>query len=266
MFPVIFTKQKLTPSLRVNLLLTKSANFDSHPPFRLSEKLHRIMSLPAPDRVSAKQRLRALAITSDRGEMETLNWIVDHLPGYDLSLSLAADSLEAATLVGSETFDLAIGDFWFGQDTIVSLIYGLREIDSRLPFLVLTNIDTRDIRDIGMRAGAVALLSKKELSPATLNQTIDDLLLGSEMNPIEALPVAADEILDLARTLEDALSDLEQIHCATVLAERFIAKKSDAKARDALADAISRAYSLRTLLGEKLSAAKELKPLGSGAA
>ncbi|MEM8877352.1 MAG: hypothetical protein AAGD23_05720 [Pseudomonadota bacterium] len=224
------------------------------------------MTLAASDRVSARQSLRTLAITSDRGEIETLNWIVDHLPNHDLSLTFAADPLEAATLVAGDTFDLAIGDFWLGQDTIVSLIYGLREIDARLPFLVLTNIDTRDIRDIGMRAGAVALLSKKELSPATLDQTIVDLLSGSDFNPVEVLPVTTVEILDVVRTFEDALSDLEHIHCATVLAERFIAKNSDAKARDALADAISRAHSLRALLGEKLSAARELKPLSSTAA
>lgn len=224
------------------------------------------MTLAVPDRVPAKRRLRALAITSDRGEIETLNWIVDHLPGHDLSLVFAADPLEAATLVAGDTFDFAIGDFWLGQDTIVSLIYGLREIDTRLPFVVLTNIDTRDIRDIGMRAGAVTLLSKKELSPATLDQAIDDLLSGVDADPVEVLPVDTVEILDVVCTLEDALSDLEHIHCATVLAERFIAKKSDAKARDALADAISRAHSLRALLGEKLSAARELKPLSSKAA
>jgi DNA-binding NarL/FixJ family response regulator len=224
------------------------------------------MSNTATQRLPEKQPLRALAITADKGERQTLNWIVSHLPDYEVSLSIASDSLEAATLVGSEHFDLAIGDFWLGQETIVSLIYGLREIDARLPFLVLTNIDTRDIRDISMRAGAVALLSKKDLSPATLNHTLDDLLDGHAPCAAEPLPIATVDMLDLSSTLEDVLSDLDQIHCATVLAERFIAKRSDAKARDALAEAISRAYSLRALLGEKLSAARELKPLGSGAA
>ncbi|MDR3475066.1 MAG: response regulator [Devosia sp.] len=88
----------------------------------------------------------------------------------------------AMTALAHETFDVAMVDYWLGHETSIALIQDVRR-EFGLPCILLTGLDTPDIRRIGFRAGAAGFLAKDGL----FVQAIESAVL-SALNTVAPRP------------------------------------------------------------------------------
>ena len=91
----------------------------------------------------------------------------------DLRFTQCGSSGEAKASADRDHFDLAIVDYWLGQETSIPLIQEFQR-KYNLPVVLLTGLDTPEVRRCGFRAGITGYLSKDAL----IVQAIESAALG----------------------------------------------------------------------------------------
>ncbi len=115
--------------------------------------------LLAPER----ETIRALIVDDDTEDAFLFTKLLTKSKQMDFLVTSCRSVEEAARLITSEKFDIIYVDYWLGLETSIGFIVdaGLKQLP---PLILITGLDTPDIRRCAYRAGAAAFLSKDNLS------------------------------------------------------------------------------------------------------
>ncbi len=139
-----------------------------------------------------------------------------------------ADSIDKATERARKGCELVLTDYQLGDDSGTDLVTALRSEGIDCPILVLTSINTEDVRDEMRMAGASGFISKP-IVRTRLVQALGEFLLGdADGGPIystlenddPAYELLTKFLSDLPRTiltLEKSLHDNEQRACHDIV-------------------------------------------------
>jgi CheY-like chemotaxis protein len=121
----------------------------------------------------ARETVRILLVDDDPVDREIIVRAARGGEQLDLVFTQCGSSGEAKASLAREHFDLAIVDYWLGEGTSIPLILEAHD-KYHLPVVLLTGLDTPEVRRCGFRAGIAGYLSKDAL----VVQAIESAALG----------------------------------------------------------------------------------------
>lgn len=120
-----------------------------------------------------RETVRVLLVDDDPIDRELIMRAARGGEQLDLRFTQCGSSGEAKDSAGRDHYDLAIVDYWLGQETSIPLIQEFQR-KYNLPVVLLTGLDTPEVRRCGFRAGITGYLSKDAL----IVQAIESAALG----------------------------------------------------------------------------------------
>ncbi|MCW2283927.1 DNA-binding NarL/FixJ family response regulator [Rhodoblastus acidophilus] len=120
-----------------------------------------------------RETVRVLLVDDDPIDRELIMRAARGGEQLDLHFTQCGSSGEAKASAGRAHYDLAIVDYWLGQETSIPLIQEFQH-KYNLPVVLLTGLDTPEVRRCGFRAGITGYLSKDAL----IVQAIESAALG----------------------------------------------------------------------------------------
>lgn len=127
-------------------------------------------------RPDSSKTLSVLLVDDDEVDAKYICWLLGCIGRYRFDIVHVTSSEEALRADSGRRFDLYLVDFWLMHETSIPLISELGELHTRAPIVVLTNLNSGDIEDLGMRAGALGFLGKGDLSEKALELVISSTL------------------------------------------------------------------------------------------
>jgi len=121
----------------------------------------------------ARETVRVLLVDDDPVDREIIVRASKGGEQLELCYTQCGSSTEAKASAARSQFDLAIVDYWLGEETSISLIQEFQHL-YKLPVVLLTGLDTPDVRRCAFRAGIAGYLSKDAL----IVQAIESAALG----------------------------------------------------------------------------------------
>ncbi|MDQ6674213.1 MAG: response regulator, partial [Chloroflexota bacterium] len=134
------------------------------------------LSSGSPPAVALEHRVRRLLAVDDSLTTRTLMRSILEAAGYDVVV--AADGLEALSLLQSDSFDLVVADVEMPRMNGFELTEAIRR-DARLgqiPVVLVTSLAGNDHRERGVAAGADAYIVKSVFEQGLLLDTVGRLL------------------------------------------------------------------------------------------
>ncbi|MBB4198579.1 hypothetical protein CCR94_18775 [Rhodoblastus sphagnicola] len=120
-----------------------------------------------------RETVRILLVDDDPIDREIIVRASKGGEQLDICYTQCGSSDEAKAALDRERFDLALVDYWLGQETSIALIQDFNH-KHNLPVILLTGLDTPDVRRCAFRAGITGYLSKDAL----VVQAIESAALG----------------------------------------------------------------------------------------
>jgi len=160
--------------------------------------------------MNTRAPIRVVAVEDDPGFRKTLETLMGHAPGFELSASYgsAETALAAAAHLASddgiEGWDLVLMDISLGGMNGIRATEQLRELDKDLPVVVLTVFEEPSVIVEAIAAGANGYLLKKTNARELLFQLRSVVDGGSPLTP-----AVASIVLDLLRSAEPGVSGAE---------------------------------------------------------
>jgi CheY-like chemotaxis protein len=110
-----------------------------------------------------KDALRALCVDDDAEDVFVFSQLLAKSKQIDFTVTSCSGLTEAARLLERDHYGIVYIDYWLGVETSIGFIMGagLRRWP---PVVLVTGLDTPDIRRCAYRAGASAYLAKDNLS------------------------------------------------------------------------------------------------------
>jgi DNA-binding NarL/FixJ family response regulator len=149
--------------------------------------------------------IRVVAIEDDPGFRETLEMLMGHAPGFELNASFgsAEEALREAARAENdgtiEGWDLVLMDISLGGMNGIRATEQLRQLDRKLPIVVLTVFEEPNVIVEAIAAGANGYLLKKTNARELLFQLRSVVDGGAPLTP-----AVASTVLDLLRSGEIA--------------------------------------------------------------
>lgn len=162
--------------------------------------------------------LSVLLVDDDEVDAKYISWLLGCIDRYTFDIVHVTSSEAALAANAGRRFDLYLVDFWLMHETSIPLISELGQMHSRAPIVVLTNLNSGDIEDLGLRAGALGFLSKGNLSETALELVISSALFTRQVETelkeeIARLQAQRDNALAASsHGLLAALGDLDEAH------------------------------------------------------
>lgn len=110
-----------------------------------------------------REKIRALLIDDDAADSSLVARLAAKSKQLDVALTRCGSVEEARAALVEARFDVVYVDYWLGMDTSIAFIHDFARAHD-VPCILLTGLDTPDIRRIAFRAGVEAFLSKDDLS------------------------------------------------------------------------------------------------------
>jgi CheY-like chemotaxis protein len=107
--------------------------------------------------------IRALCIDDDAEDVSLFSRLLAQSRQLDFTLTSCAALKEAAQLLARGGYDVVYIDYWLGMETSIGFIQGA-SLRRWPPLVLVTALDTPDVRRCAFRAGASAFLAKDNLS------------------------------------------------------------------------------------------------------
>lgn len=120
---------------------------------------------------------RILIIDDDRDDAYVLSQMILHSEYKRAQITIVDNADDALGLVFENKFDVALVDYWLGAQTSVQVLRNIT-INFGIPAIVLSGLDTDEIRKIGLQAGALGFLAKSDLSRANISKCLCEILRG----------------------------------------------------------------------------------------
>lgn len=192
---------------------------------------------------AAPATLSVLLVDDDEVDAKYISWLLGCIDRYTFDIVHVTSSETALAANAGRRFDLYLVDFWLMHETSIPLISELGQMHSRAPIVVLTNLNSGDIEDLGLRAGALGFLSKGNLSETAL-----ELVISSALFTRQVETELKQEIAGLRRQRDDALAagsegllatlvDLDEAHRIAAQAAAETRKPAGGQIGDRLAAA-----------------------------
>ncbi len=131
--------------------------------------------------VPEKDAIRALLIDDDVEDAFLFSRLVSHSKQMDFSLDICRSLDAAAELLATRQYDVVYVDYWFGFETSIGFVLDETKL-KRPPLIIITSLDTPDIRRCAYRAGAAGFLSKDNLSVQAI-ESVTLAILGAKAAP-----------------------------------------------------------------------------------
>ncbi|MBB4197857.1 DNA-binding NarL/FixJ family response regulator [Rhodoblastus sphagnicola] len=122
---------------------------------------------------SARETVRVLLVDDDPTDREIIVRASRGGEQLDICFTQCGTMREARASVDRDRFDLALVDYWLGEETSIPLIQEFH-YKYNLPVVLLTGLDTPEVRRCAFRAGIAGYLSKDGL----IVQAIESAALG----------------------------------------------------------------------------------------
>lgn len=222
--------------------------------------------VPAPAR-----NVRVLVLDDDEIDARTLTYYLDRVEGFRFTATHVTTPGAALAAIGRESFDLCIADYWLGAESAVGFITELGRRPDAPPVVVLSQLDSGDIQDIGLRAGAAAFLSKDLLTPELIGSTLRSVLHDARrqsalqlriLSEADREDVAAGTVLDWLKGLS---ARVDRIHAAAAIG-RSLANAEAGQTQDYLDEILASTSEVRRDLYEQVARLRDagrLRPVVS---
>lgn len=106
--------------------------------------------------------------------------------GYDVSITRARGLESARDYASRAAFDLAIIDYWLGEDTGPHVLRSLGGRGGKIPAILVTGLDHPAYKHAGLKAGAIHCMSKDMLTGTGLQDIIQGVLFTHRFESGEA--------------------------------------------------------------------------------
>lgn len=110
-----------------------------------------------------RESIRVLLIDDDGGDAAMIKTLMANSKQLDFSLVTCRSVEEGRNAIEQSEFDVALIDYWLGYETSIGFIHAFSQ-SQPVPCVLLTGLDTPEIRRIAFRAGVAAFLAKDGLS------------------------------------------------------------------------------------------------------
>jgi DNA-binding NarL/FixJ family response regulator len=110
-----------------------------------------------------RDRISALLIDYDAEDAFGFTRLVARSKQIDFSVSLCGSIIAAGQLLRKAVFDVIYVDYWLGFETSIPFIADVAR-KNHAPIVLMSALDSPDIRRCAYRAGASGFLAKDELS------------------------------------------------------------------------------------------------------
>ncbi len=127
---------------------------------------------PYDDGLVEPRHIDLLYIEDSKADFQIVNRMLRSMDTFHADAFHAADLGAARRMSADRNFDVILVDYWL--DTEIG-VHAIDDLGGRLgsaPVILLTGTAGQDVRQIGLRAGAINCLDKNELNPALLETTI----------------------------------------------------------------------------------------------
>lgn len=135
--------------------------------------------LPAPEPVEFRDdaisftradrpSLSILLVDDDEVDAKYLRWLLGSMGRFAVEVVRARSVIEARAIAAENSFDVYLVDFWLNHETSIALIGEISASRPEAAILLLTSLDSSDIEDLGLRAGAQGFLAKSDLTEKAL--------------------------------------------------------------------------------------------------
>lgn len=121
-------------------------------------------------------KIRVLVVEDCEEDFFLITRCLNAMHEFDVSITRARD-LESACAYAERTgFDLAIVDYWLGEDTGPHVLRSLGGRGGRIPAILVTGLDHPAYKRAGLKAGAIHSMSKDMLTGTGLQDVIQGVL------------------------------------------------------------------------------------------
>jgi DNA-binding NtrC family response regulator len=110
-----------------------------------------------------RDAIHALLIDDDAEDVFLFSKLLAKSKQIDFTLTSCGALADAARLLARDSYDIVYIDYWLGLETSIGFILGA-DLRRWPPVVLITGLDTPDIRRCAYRAGASAFLAKDNLS------------------------------------------------------------------------------------------------------
>ena len=119
--------------------------------------------LPEGELPRARDPVRALLIDDDNADISIMRLLSARSKQMDFFLKSCKSTPDARDALAASRFDILYVDYWLGEETSISFIHDVTQ-EYDVPCILVTGLDTPDIRRLAFRAGVAGFLAKDELS------------------------------------------------------------------------------------------------------
>ena len=110
-----------------------------------------------------RETIRVLLIDDDGVDATIIKNLMKNSKQLDFTLVTCRSVDEGKKAIEKCKFDIALVDYWMGCDTSIGFIHAFSH-SQPVPCILLTGLDTPEIRRCAFRAGVAAFLAKDDLS------------------------------------------------------------------------------------------------------
>lgn len=157
---------------------------------------------------AARPTLRALLIEDDSVDAKLIRAYAGAIKSFHLVVETVGSVAEANERLAAQDFDLCITDYWLGHESSLRFMAALRHRPCPVPVIVLTSLSTAEIRTLCLQAGALRVVGKERLSPATLEEAVTAAVSVAGLP--EQIPFRAGQAADRGPTLIEGFAQLIQ--------------------------------------------------------
>jgi len=115
--------------------------------------------------------VQALLLDDDSDDTFIMRSLTAKSKQIDISLRASRSVEDARTALAERRFDILFVDYWLGTETSIAFIHDLTQV-SDTPCILVTTLDTPEIRRCAFRAGVAGFLSKDDLSIQAIESVI----------------------------------------------------------------------------------------------
>lgn len=121
-------------------------------------------------------KIRVLVVEDCEEDFFLITRCLNAMREFEVSITRARDLDSARAYADRSKFDLAIVDYWLGEDTGPHVLRSLGGRGGKIPSILVTGLDHPAYKRAGLKAGAIHCMSKDMLTGTGLQDIIQGVL------------------------------------------------------------------------------------------
>jgi DNA-binding NarL/FixJ family response regulator len=125
--------------------------------------------------------VRALLLDDDRDDVMIIQTLTARSKQIELQVRATRSIVDARMALAETRFDILFVDYWLGAETSIAFIHEVTQTEN-IPCILMTGLDTPEIRRCAFRAGVAGFLAKDDISIQAIDGvTLTALRQGGRM-------------------------------------------------------------------------------------